>query len=65
MPEDFTHLSLDLPAGQWAQEVIATLSKGKLCPQYTYDKVKSSHFSVDYSLKELYAVYGSNDTTQV
>jgi len=58
LPEAFTHLSLDLPAGQWAREVIATLDRGKLCREYAYDKVKNSHFSLDYSLKELCAIYG-------
>jgi glycosyltransferase involved in cell wall biosynthesis len=58
LPEVFTHLSLDLPATQWAEKVIEILNEAKLPHEYAYNLVKNSHFAVDYSLRELSKIYG-------
>jgi glycosyltransferase involved in cell wall biosynthesis len=57
LPEAFTHLSLDLDAEQWANKVMEVIEEGRISHEYAYNQVKNSHFSVDYSLKELRAVY--------
>lgn len=58
LPEAFIHLSLDLPAAQWAEKVIEILNEAKLLHEYAYNQVKNSHFAVDYSLRELSKIYG-------
>jgi glycosyltransferase involved in cell wall biosynthesis len=58
LPEVFTHLSLDLPATQWAEKVIEILNEAKPPHKYAYNQVKNSHFAVDYSLRELSKIYG-------
>ena len=57
-PEAFTHLPLDLGAEQWAEKVMEVIEQGRISHEYVYNLVKNSHFSVDYSLKELCTVYG-------
>jgi glycosyltransferase involved in cell wall biosynthesis len=58
LPEAFTHLPLDLGAEQWAEKAMEIIEEGRIDHEYAYDRVKNSHFSVDYSLKELCTVYG-------
>jgi glycosyltransferase involved in cell wall biosynthesis len=58
LPEAFTHLSLNLSAEQWAEEVMEAIEKGRISHEYAYNQVKDSHFAVDYSLRELSKIYG-------
>jgi glycosyltransferase involved in cell wall biosynthesis len=58
LPEAFTHLPLNLGAKQWAEKVMDVIKQGRISREYAYNEVKSSHFSIDYSLKKLYAIYG-------
>ena len=58
LPEAFTHLPLDLGAEQWAEKAMEIIEEGRISHEYAYNQVKNSHFSVDYSLKELCTVYG-------
>jgi glycosyltransferase involved in cell wall biosynthesis len=58
LPELFTRLSLDLPAKEWAVAVVDAIKKGPIPREYSYKRVKDSHFSVDYSLRELMSIYG-------
>ncbi len=58
LPDLFTRLSLDLPAKEWAVAVVDAIKKGPMPREYSYKQVKESHFSVDYSLRELMSIYG-------
>jgi len=58
IPQLFTRLSLDLPAEKWAAAVNDALEKGRMDREQTYSIVKNSHFSVEYSLRELASIYG-------
>jgi glycosyltransferase involved in cell wall biosynthesis len=58
LPELFMRLSLDLPAKEWAVAVVDAIKKGPIPREYSYKRVKDSHFSVDYSLRELMSIYG-------
>jgi len=61
LPEAFTHLSLSLSAEQWAEKVTEVIKQGRISHEYAYNRIKNSHFSIDYSLKELRTVYGCED----
>jgi len=61
LPEAFTHLSLNLSAEQWAEKVMEVIKQGRISHEYAYNQIKNSHFSIDYSLKELRTVYGCED----
>lgn len=56
-PEAFTRLSLGLTAADWATAVLDAVKKGKLTRQLSYDIVKQSHFSTEYSVKKLMSIY--------
>lgn len=58
LPDSFTRLSLDLPPKEWAIAVVDAIKKGPIPREYSYKQVKESHFSVDYSLRELMSIYG-------
>ncbi len=58
LPESFTRLSLDLLPSQWAENVLDAVKKGRLSREDAYDQVKNSHFTADYSLQQLRAIYG-------
>lgn len=60
LPDSFTRLSLDLPPKEWAIAVVDAIKKGPIPREYSYKQVKESHFSVDYSLRELMSIYGCN-----
>ena len=58
IPQLFTRLSLDLPAEKWAVAVNDALEKDRMDQKQAYHIVKNSHFSVEYSLRELTSIYG-------
>ncbi len=58
LPEAFTRLSLDLEPEQWAEAVNNAINKGRMPHDYAYKCIKESHFSDEFSLRELMKVYG-------
>lgn len=58
LPEAFTRLSLDLGPEQWTAAVTNAIRKGRIQHDYAYDCVRRSHFSDEFSLRELMKVYG-------
>jgi hypothetical protein len=58
LSEAFIDLSLDLSVQQRAEKVMEIIEEVRIDHEYAYDRVKNSHFPVDYSLKELCTVYG-------
>jgi glycosyltransferase involved in cell wall biosynthesis len=58
LSEAFTRLSLDLGPEQWAEAVTSGIKKGGIPHNYAYDCVRRSHFSDEFSLRELMRVYG-------
>jgi glycosyltransferase involved in cell wall biosynthesis len=61
LPEAFTHLPLNLGAKQWAEKIMEVIEQGRTSHEHAYNQVKNSPFTVDYSLKELCAVYGCHN----
>jgi glycosyltransferase involved in cell wall biosynthesis len=58
LPEAFTRLSLDLGPERWAEVVNKVVKKGRIQRDYAYGCVRRSHFSDEFSLRELMKVYG-------
>jgi glycosyltransferase involved in cell wall biosynthesis len=64
LPEVFTRLPLNLSSAQWARKVIEVIEQGRISQRYAYNQVKNSHFSLDYTLRELRMVYGCGRSKQ-
>lgn len=60
LPEAFTRLALDSGTEEWAKVVNETIKKGRIPHANAYQRIKESHFSDDFSLRELSKIYGCN-----
>lgn len=60
LSEAFTRLPLHLGAERWAKVVNETIKKGRMRHAYAYQRIKESHFSGDFSLRELTNIYVCN-----
>jgi glycosyltransferase EpsF len=57
LPEAFVRLPLNDSPQKWANVVLDAIQKGRLERRYSYNIVKQSHFSAEYSIKQLMNIY--------